>query len=248
MNLMNTVEGRIERRLLVNMRVDPDAVSRVLPDPFRALIVDGWSIAGMCLIRLTGLRPAGLPSRLGLTTENVAHRIAVEWDDQGERRTGVWIPQRHTASRLTVALGGRAFPAVHSFARFDVDDRGDEISINVTRDHRPFISVSAAAAADVPDSSVFSSMDEANAFFQTGSTGVSPAGRNERCDMVDLDVDGWNLRPLRIMEAHSTILEDLWPNGTSSEWDSAFIMRDMKCRWSSPNDRRSVVEAALAGR
>jgi hypothetical protein len=42
MNLMNTIQGGIGRRLLLNRRVDPDAVSRVLPDPSRCLIVDGW--------------------------------------------------------------------------------------------------------------------------------------------------------------------------------------------------------------
>jgi hypothetical protein len=33
--------GRIARRLLVNYRVDPDAIAPLLPAPFRPALVDG---------------------------------------------------------------------------------------------------------------------------------------------------------------------------------------------------------------
>ncbi len=246
MNPLNTVEGRIERRLLVNLRVDPKALAPVLPEPFRPLLVDGWAIAGMCLIHLTGLRPTATPGRSGLTTENVAHRIAVEWDDHGERRPGVWIPYRHTSSRLTVALGGRAFPAVHSLADFDVDDRGGAISIAVSRQGTSLVSVSANAADDVTTTSVFGSIAEADAFFQCGSTGVSPARRRGRSDVVDLAVSNWNLKPLDLVTAHSSIFEDWWPIGQAAEWDSAFIMRDMACSWHGAEAVET--ERVLAGR
>jgi hypothetical protein len=64
-------------------------------------------MAGICVIRLTNLRPAGFPSGIGLTTENAAHRIAVEWDEPEGPCRGVFIPRRDTDSRLTVVLGGR---------------------------------------------------------------------------------------------------------------------------------------------
>jgi len=246
MNPLNIVEGRIERRLLVNLRVDPQALAPVLPEPFRPLLIDGWAIAGMCLIRLTGLRPAAAPGRSGLTTENVAHRLAVEWDGHGERRTGVWIPHRHTSSRLTVALGGRAFPAVHTFADFDVDDQGDAISIAVTRHGTPLVSVSATASDDVTTTSVFRSMAEADTFFQSGSTGVSPTKRHGRSDVVDLSVSNWNLKPLNLVSAHSSIFEGWWSIGQAAEWDSAFIMRDMACSWHGAEGVDT--ERVLAGR
>jgi len=254
------VEGRIERRLLVNLRIDPDRVAPVLPAPFRPLLVDGWAIAGLCLIRLAGLRPAGFPGQVpswvpgrvpgarGISTENVAHRIAVEWDENGERRTGVWIPQRHSSSWLTVGLGGRVFPAVHSYAHFDVRDTGSTISIEVTRHHAPLASVSCTAALRPPTDSVFGSLRDAEAFFRGGSTGVSPAARRDRCDVVDLAVDRWNLQPLEIIEAHSTILEALGPMDESSVWDSAFIMRDMPCRWTSPAGTDTHLEPELLDR
>ena len=51
------IDGRIERRLLVNLRLDPDAVRRILPSGLRPQIVDRWAVAGLCCIRLAALPP-----------------------------------------------------------------------------------------------------------------------------------------------------------------------------------------------
>ena len=78
--LTNTVECTIERRLLVNYRIDAEMVQRQLPAPFRPQLVSGWAVGGVCFIRLGDLRPNHCPSGVGIRTENVAHRFAVEWD------------------------------------------------------------------------------------------------------------------------------------------------------------------------
>ena len=80
----------IERRLLVNYRVDPEVAAKLLaplqlPAPLRPQLVNGWAVAGICLIRLGRLRPSRLPGWAGMRTENAAHRIAVEWDSTGGR-------------------------------------------------------------------------------------------------------------------------------------------------------------------
>src|SRR5579862_8383869 len=110
MNRVPVIVGTIQRRLLINYRVDPEALESFLPSPFRPQLVDGIGMAGICLIRLGHLRPAGLPHRLGVTTENAAHRIAVEWDGPDGPVSGVYIPRRDTSSQLTALLGGRLFP------------------------------------------------------------------------------------------------------------------------------------------
>ncbi|MEO8095715.1 MAG: DUF2071 domain-containing protein, partial [Pseudolysinimonas sp.] len=105
--------GVIDRRLLVNYRVDPDVARGLVPAGLRPLLIDGNAVAGICLLRLDQLRPAGLPSAIGLRSENVAHRIAVEWDTPDGMRTGVFIPRRDSGSRVNVAVGGRLFPGPH---------------------------------------------------------------------------------------------------------------------------------------
>src|SRR5918994_3377976 len=127
------LDALVERRLLVNYRVDPDVAARLVPTPFRPQLVRGWAVAGVCLIRLGRLRPPGLPGVVGLRSENAAHRFAVEWD--GERdghTTGVYIPRRDTATWLNATAGGRLFPGEHHRARFTVDERGSRLRVAFT--------------------------------------------------------------------------------------------------------------------
>ena len=86
--LVQAIDCTIERRLLINYRIDPEVAERHIPAPFRPLVVSGWAVGGVCLIRLGHLRPAHLPGAVGLTTENAAHRFAVEWDDDQGSHAG----------------------------------------------------------------------------------------------------------------------------------------------------------------
>jgi hypothetical protein len=72
---------------------------------------------GICLIRLKKIRPKGLPDLISLTSENGAHRIAVEWDENGIVKEGVFIPRRDTSSKINSFVEGRIFcgffPRIH---------------------------------------------------------------------------------------------------------------------------------------
>src|SRR5437868_10649871 len=108
------IQGVIRRRILVNYRVDPDVIQRLLPERFKPKLHAGSAVAGICLIRLEQIRPRTMPAILGISSENAAHRIAVTWtDDSGAVREGVFIPRRDTGSRLNHLLGGRLFPDEH---------------------------------------------------------------------------------------------------------------------------------------
>ena len=104
------IRGLIDRRVLVNFRVDPEVLARVCPSPFRPQIINGFGIAGICLIRLKHIRPKLLPAFLGLSSENAAHRIAVEWDTDMGMQTGVYVPRRDTSSVLKYAGQRPHFP------------------------------------------------------------------------------------------------------------------------------------------
>src|SRR5689334_23330708 len=106
---MPAVVGTIERRMLANFRCRPEALQKLLPAPFRPKLINGWGVAGICLIRLGGIRPTFLPKIAGLTSENAAHRIAVEWDENGITRKGVFIPRRDTNALLNRLVGGKIF-------------------------------------------------------------------------------------------------------------------------------------------
>ena len=72
MSALRTVTGVIDRRLLVNYRVEPVVIAELLPEPFRPQIVAGHAVAGICLIRLSQIRPVHTPAWIGWKSENAA--------------------------------------------------------------------------------------------------------------------------------------------------------------------------------
>lgn len=106
-----TIHGFIDRRILINFTVDPDIIAQIIPAPFIPKIYKGKAIVGICLIRLKDIKPKGLPNFIGVSSENGAHRIAVEWDEGDEVKEGVFIPRRDTSLRLNSVIGGKFFPA-----------------------------------------------------------------------------------------------------------------------------------------
>jgi uncharacterized protein YqjF (DUF2071 family) len=237
------ITGIIKRRLLVNFRADPDAVQRILPQPFRPKLQNGNAIVGICLIRLEQIRPACLPGALGLASENAAHRIAVEWTDSaGLQREGVYIPRRDTSSLLNRMAGGRVFPGEHHPARFSVIDIGGHIELSVrSLDDAVSVKVVGDETDSWPASSCFESLGAASAFFEGGSLGYSATSDGDRLDGMLLRTMEWRLRALSISELESSFFADQqrFPKG-SIEFDHALIMRDLRHEWHKADDLYTV--------
>jgi uncharacterized protein YqjF (DUF2071 family) len=124
-----TIIGTIDRRILINYQADREVVKKFLPTAFRPKLVKGQAIVGICLIRLKNIRPKGIPFNVGISSENGAHRIAVEWTENGEIKEGVYVPRRDTSSRLNSLVGGRVFPGVHRLADFKVEENNGVYNI-----------------------------------------------------------------------------------------------------------------------
>jgi hypothetical protein len=237
----------MERRILVNYRVDPDTLASILPAPFRPALVDGHGVAGICLIRLGHIRPAGLPARVGLTTENAAHRVAVCWDSADGPVTGVYIPRRDTSSRAATLAGGRLFPGWQHFARFEVEEGAGCFRVHVeSRDGAVRILVAAHLAVTVMAGSVFPNLDIASRFFQCAPVGYAATPSEGVFDGVELAADGWAMRPLHIDEASSSFFgePDRFPPSTTIV-DSAFVMGGLDTTWHA---QPKLVEATIPGR
>lgn len=233
-----TLECTIERRLLVNYRIDPEVVAPLLPPPFRPQLVSGQAVGGVCFIRLGRFRPGHLPRVPRLTTENAAHRFAVEWGDPGQPRTGVYVPRRDTSSRITAAAGGKVFPGWYRLARFEVSEPGGEVHVDVTsRDDGTQLAVVAAPAA-VLASELFATLDDAVDFFRRGALGFSPAARTGCLDGVRLHSDSWAAQPMTVRRMRSSLFDDtmIFPPGTCS-LDCALLMRNLPARWASGQPR-----------
>ena len=232
---MPAIEGVIERRLLVNYRVVPEALNGILPTPFRPKLVQGYAIAGICLIRLANLRPRGLPAAIGLHSENAAHRIAVQWDANGRTHEGVYIPRRDSDSCISAAVGGRIFPGRHHRASFEVAESDDHFDVALrSSDGRTRVRVAGRIAASLPSESVFANLDEASAFFRCGSIGYSATDHAGCYDGLELRVAEWRVEPLAVERVASSFFDDPrnFPAGTAT-FDCALVMRDVVHSWHS---------------
>jgi hypothetical protein len=246
MRYLPDMVGTIERRLLVNYRVDPNVLQRVLPEPFRPQLVAGVGVAGICLIRLANLRPEGVPHSLGLTTENAAHRVAVEWDRAQGVRRGVYIPRRDTSSRLTALVGGRLFPGEHSKAHFSSCDVGTHHAVEFTScDGTARVALSVEEVKDLPGGSVFASMNQASAFFENGSLGYSATRHPGLYQGIELCGDDWSMTPMRTEHLESSWFGDdqLFPPG-SAELDSTFLMSGISATWKARGELTSQTGSA----
>jgi hypothetical protein len=242
-----SVEAMIRRRLLVNFRVRPDILAETLPSPFEPRLVRGWGMAGICLIGLGNLRPGGVPGVLGLSTENAAHRIAVEWDDETGRRQGVYIPRRDTNSGLVRTLGGRFFPGVYRAGTLTIDEDEGSVSVRVnSADGQTNAFVRGRVSDRLADGSIFESLEEASRFFEVGSLGFSPSADPKQLDGLELVSQWWKAQSLQVETVESAYFgnAEVFPAG-SIAFDCALIMRGIPCRWESHGRIRQP--AALIG-
>lgn len=232
-----TITGVIRRRILLNYRISPDVVKAVLPPRFRPKMVGGHSIGGICLIRLEQIRPKGLPNLISISSENSAHRIAVEWEDEaGHPREGVFVSRRDTDSRTNALAGGRIFPGVHHLSRFTASDQEGRISLRVDADdfERPLVDLKASETDEFPATSIFGALHESSRFFEAGCIGYSSRPNSCTMDGLTLKVTNWQVSPLKVHHVRSAYYDDrsLFPPG-SIEFDHALLMRDIPHEWHS---------------
>lgn len=229
------IRGLIDRRILASYRIDASVAARLVPAPFRPQLVQGFAVAGICLIRLRQIRPWFFPWRWGIESENAAHRIAVEWTEDGMVRQGVYIPRRDTSSRINTWVGGTVFPGVHHHARFDVWETADNLSVTLQSDDGTTrVHVAGHPALQLPVSSIFTSTEEASAFFQRGSLGYSPTTQPGQWDGLELRCTRWDVQPLEIEQIESSYFDDkgLFPSGAVT-FDHALLMRGIEHEWHS---------------
>ena len=239
------IRGTIDRRILVNYRIDPNVLAKVLPPPFRPKLIHGMGMAGICLIRLKRIRPRFLPGFLGISSENAAHRFAVEWNQDGQLHQGVYIPRRDTSSRWNALLGGRLFPGVHHLARFQVQEQEGRYQVILdSKDGETHLAVHGSMASELPTHSVFASLQEASHFFEAGSLGYSDTTQRDEYDGLELRSLDWKVQPLEVERVESSFFEDrsLFPMG-SVEFDCALLMQDIEHEWVGRKSLKSALAA-----
>lgn len=226
------LNGIIDRRILINFTADPKDVEKIIPFPFRPKVYNNKAIVGVCLIRLKNIKPKGFPSFFGITSENGAHRIAVEWDENDETKQGVYIPRRDTNSRLNAIVGGRLFSGKHYLAKFNIQESNDKYLIHLKSSDSTEIVIDAEECALFNEDSIFENLQNVSDFFEKGSVGYSPNGNT--FDGMELKSKSWKVRPLKVRNVKSSFFENekLFPKG-SVKFDNAILMTEIEHEWKS---------------
>ncbi len=224
------IKGIIDRRILINYQVDKEVLANYLPEPFKPKLVNGKGIAGICLIRLKEIRPKGLPKQIGISSENGAHRIAVEWTENGKLKEGVFIPRRDTSSILNSLAGGTIFPGVHNLAKFTVNESDGNYEISFVSQDKTSLSIKAKEAKEWHNESVFDDLECVSDFFERGSIGYSP-DKND-FDGLELKAYSWKVSLLDVEKVESSFFEDksIFPEG-SIKFDNALLMKNIEHEW-----------------
>ncbi|QPH37946.1 DUF2071 domain-containing protein [Pedobacter endophyticus] len=227
-----TIHGYIDRRILINFTADPQAVERIIPLPFRPKIYKDKAIVGICLIRLKHIKPKGLPDFIGVNSENGAHRIAVEWDENGDTKSGVYIPRRDTSLKLNTLVGGRIFPGKHHYAKFNVQESNGNYHIDFKSSDNTEILIDATETKFFNNKSIFETLNEASDFFEKGSLGYSPSKNGY--EGLKLKTYKWQVTALDVLNVKSSFFEDvkLFPKG-SVVFDHALLMTNIEHEWES---------------
>jgi hypothetical protein len=225
-----TIHGFIDRRILVNFTADPEDVQKILPEKFRPKLVDGRAVVGICLIRLKKIKPKGFPNFLGVSSENGAHRIAVEWEMNGQKMEGVYIPRRDSSLMFNALVGGRLFPGRHHLTKFTVRETESTYHVSFTSKDGTHITIDAQDADELPPGSVFKSLHTASEFFKAGAAGYSPNGKT--LDGLLLDTYNWTIRPLAVSNVKSSFFENdsIFRKG-SVKFDNALLMQNTEHEW-----------------
>ncbi len=219
------IHGIIDRRILINFTADPAAIQGMLPAPFRPKIYQNKAIVGVCLIRLKNIKPKGLPDFFGIASENGAHRIAVEWDEEGITKEGVYVPRRDTSSWFNTFAGGRIFPGKHYRAKFNVKEANGDYHVDFTSSDDTSISIDAKTTDRFPSGSIFRTLENASDFFKNGSLGYSPNG-NSKFEGLRLQIREWKVQPLEVLQVHSSFFEN-----ETIQFDNALLMTRIEHEW-----------------
>lgn len=231
-----TIHGYIDRRILINFTADPKSVEKILPFPFRPKIYKDKAIVGICLIRLKDIKPKGFPDFVGVNSENGAHRIAVEWDENGETKSGVYIPRRDTSLKLNAFVGGRLFPGKHYLAKFNVQEANGKYHIDFKSSDETETSIDANETKVFNENSIFGTLKNASDFFENGDLGYSP--NKNKFDGLRLKAYKWEVQPLKVSNVKSSFFEneEIFPKG-SVTFDNALLMTNIEHEWKSEQEK-----------
>lgn len=232
------VKGVIARRVLITYRIDPVVVSEILPAPMRPKLYERYAIGGVSLIRHHDLQTDFAPFFRLDVTEGAEYHFAVEFDEDGKTRSGVYVVRRESNSFSDRDIFELYYPGGPSHSHFDSVETESSILMKVTSlDDDVEIEFKGNVRTDWPEGSVFLTIEDAGDFFFSGQDAV-----------LGSEDDIWTLEAMHPDVVNSTYFDctrRFLPG--SIELDNVILMRGSKpisINRSDPEEDRELMPFA----
>jgi hypothetical protein len=204
-------------------------------------MTEGGTVVGCCLLDIDNIRPAPLPATLGTRLRAAAHRISVEWDNElSATIVGVYVPMRHTGSRVARAMGGRWFPGVHARAAVELDDDRRRLRWSVEpRDRARGYSI--RVSASIPPKAPSMPCEPIGGTCLNAVIGLSP-DHHGGLEAARMEPDHRRAQLVEIDHLGSGFLAGF----TTAQPAPAYLMRDVDVTWTQERAPRLAQAEALA--
>lgn len=235
--------GVIDRKVIVQYRVDPDVLALQLPEPYRPRLIRGVGVAGVCVFRVRGFHHRLLPTILQNVSENIVYRVGVEWTEDQKLCAGVYTLRQETSSLLKSTLERRTSWGTRLFhAHIRVDDHEGTYRIAAcSRDAQFRLLIQAQLQREFTAHSVFRSAEDAAEFLERQfEASVNPddsrptvLGTRHATGLDEYNV-GWHVEPLAIQQLVTEFFDDTarFPAG-AIQFDCAVVASSVQPAWSS---------------
>lgn len=219
------VRGVVERRLLVNYRVEVENLDAVLSEPFRGREVggSGMGIGSVCLTRVENARPRFAPGFLGIPVETATHRVYARVEGSDDHC--VYVPRRDVSSGFHAFVMGSLLPTEFDRCEFRTEERDRKSLIKVDcGDEVVGILFQETERDEVNEDSVFYSLESASVFLCEG--GVEYGLSGDVYSGVETCPQEKDLKPVDVKEERSSYFGKI-----GAEFDSAFRMEEVEHVW-----------------
>lgn len=111
-------------------------------------------------------------------------------------------------------------------------EKNNRFHLDFKSSDNTYVEIDAKLTDRLTEASIFKTLGNASAFFEKGSTGYSPNGKN--FDGLKLETYKWEVKPLEVEYIKSSFFEDkqIFPEGTVI-FDNAILMENIEHEWKS---------------
>ena len=217
------VRADMRERFIVNLRVPPDAMARLLPTRLSPQIIDGWAIASFCILDLRNITVAPLPTVAGWWSLSCAER----WGTL-DPSPAVFVTERLTSSRLGSAVTRLGFSAPHDVVDIALAKDRWTARLLAQRDGIPLLDARLRRGGE-GSGSVFDGVASFSRFVAEGVRSYGTSRYPGRLTVLDLHKTENRYEPLAIERVTGGFV-DRWA-AVGGEIDSAFRTVDADYEW-----------------